>query len=172
MLGAARSARSSAGWIHMIVRVGRMEGRREKFCSKPSNNRREGQGTECSRGNFVRSPPNACQAVYDLGSCRPAPLTSRRRPTPFPIGHSGIQFDAIHRGGMLPYAAMRLRRLARAATALGNDPTDYSISYTASDYVSYYSQRLSSACVLNGARGVLKGVAKMRAKRRIAAKAT
>ena len=36
---------------------------------------------------------------------------------------------------MLPYAAMRLRRLARAATALGNDPTDYSISYTASDYV-------------------------------------
>ena len=74
-------------------------------------------------------------------------------------------------GGMLPYAAMRLRRLARAAAALGNDPTDYSISYTASGYVSYYSQRLSSACVLNGARGVLKGVAKMRATRRAAATA-
>ena len=38
-------------------------------------------------------------------------------------------------------------------------------------FTMYYSQRLSSACVLNGARRVLKGVAKMRAKRRVATKA-
>ena len=54
----------------------------------------------------------------------------------------------------------------------GNDPTDYPVSYTASDYVSYYAQRLCSACVLNGARGVLKGArAKLRALRRVAATA-
>ena len=87
------------------------------------------------------------------------------------LGPKNVLLSHETSGGMLPYAAMRLRRLARAAAALGNDPTDYSISYTASGYVSYYSQRLSSACVLNGARGVLKGVAKMRATRRAAATA-
>ena len=67
---------------------------------------------------------------------------------------------------MLPFAARRLRRLARAARALGNDPTDYSISWTASSFVAYYAQRISSAIVFNTARGVHKSIAVQRAKRR------
>ena len=69
-------------------------------------------------------------------------------------------------GGMLPYAASRLRRLARAAAALKIDATDYSRSYTARDYVSYYTQRISSAGVYNGARGILKSIAYKHYKRR------
>ena len=69
-------------------------------------------------------------------------------------------------GGMQPYAAMRLRRLGRAAAALGNDPTDYSISYTANDYVSYYAQRISNACVMNTARSTIDALAVLRNKRR------
>ena len=70
---------------------------------------------------------------------------------------------------MQPYAAARLRRLGRAAGELGNDPTDYSISYTANNFVSYYAQRISSACVMNVARGMHKSIAVQRNKRRVAA---
>ena len=46
------------------------------------------------------------------------------------------------------------------------DATDYSRSYTARDYVSYYTQRISSAGVYNGARGILKSIAYKHYKRR------
>ena len=77
-------------------------------------------------------------------------------------------------GGMLPYAAMRLRRLARAAAALGNDPTDYSISYStrrAATSRTIPSGSARRACSTARAGWVLKGVAKMRAARRAAATA-
>ena len=67
-------------------------------------------------------------------------------------------------GAFSPYAARRLRRLGRAARALGTDTTDYAASYTASSFVPYYAQRITSACVLNGARGVFKALNKERAK--------
>ena len=61
--------------------------------------------------------------------------------------------------------ARRLRRLGRrVARALGIDGTDYATSYTASSFVSYYAQRITSACVLNGARGVFKALGQAKAK--------
>ena len=59
---------------------------------------------------------------------------------------------------MSPFAARRLRRLARASVELGADRTDYRRSYTASSFVPFYAQRLSSASVLEGAAGVLAGI--------------
>ena len=67
-------------------------------------------------------------------------------------------------GAFSAYAARRLRRLGRVARALGIDGTDYAASYTAASFVSYYAQRITSACVLNGARGVFKALNKARAK--------
>ena len=65
-------------------------------------------------------------------------------------------------GGMSPFGARRLRRLARAAQALGHDATDYNRSYTARSFVPYYAQRMSNAIVINGAQGILNGINKMR----------
>ena len=67
-------------------------------------------------------------------------------------------------GAFSAYAARRLRRLGRVARALGIDGTDYATSYTASSFVSYYAQRITSACVLNGARGVFKALGQAKAK--------
>ena len=64
-------------------------------------------------------------------------------------------------GGMSPYAARRLRRLGRAAAESGFDGTDYTRSFTARSFVPHYAQRMSAACVMNGAEGILKGVRKM-----------
>ena len=43
-------------------------------------------------------------------------------------------------GGMSPFAARRLRRLAREAEANKADKTDYRRSYTASSFVPYPAQ--------------------------------
>ena len=51
----------------------------------------------------------------------------------------------------------------------GADPTDYSISPTARSFVPYYSQRLSSTCVMHGARSIQKSIKRKAAKRRSAA---
>ena len=66
---------------------------------------------------------------------------------------------------MSPYAARRLRHLARKATALGTDATDYSLSYTARSFVPYFAQRMSNAIVINGAQGILNGISKLRRER-------
>ena len=68
-------------------------------------------------------------------------------------------------GAFSAYAARRLRRLGRVARALGIDGTDYAASYTAASFVSYYAQRITSACVLNGARGVFKALNKEQTRR-------
>ena len=59
-------------------------------------------------------------------------------------------------GGMSPYASARLRRLGRLAVARGTDKgIDYTRSYTATSFVPYYAQRLSTACVMCGVTGIL-----------------
>ena len=58
-------------------------------------------------------------------------------------------------GGFSPFAAARLRTLGRAAAANGCDATDYTCSHTANSFVPYYAQRISSACVMHGAAGIL-----------------
>ena len=63
-------------------------------------------------------------------------------------------------GSMSPYAARRLRRLARDASDNGTDGTDYTHSYTARSFVPYFAQRISTACVMEGAKGILKSVRK------------
>ena len=73
-----------------------------------------------------------------------------------------ILFEATF-GGMSPYAARRLRRLAREATASGADPTDYSKSPSARSFVPFFTQRLSGSCVLDGAKAIQKSI-----KRRVA----
>ena len=55
-------------------------------------------------------------------------------------------------GGMCPFSARRLRRLARDAAASGCDATDYSLSSTARSFVPFYAQRISSAIVMNERR--------------------
>ena len=62
---------------------------------------------------------------------------------------------------MSPYAARRLRRLARDAAAIG-DTTDYTLSYTARSFVPYYSQRISTTIRMHGAQGILKGISRAR----------
>ena len=64
-------------------------------------------------------------------------------------------------GGLLPYGARRLRRKGREAKASGVDPTDYTTSPTARSFVPFYAQRLSSACVLSGARAIQKSMKRM-----------
>ena len=39
-------------------------------------------------------------------------------------------------------------------------PTTYSRSYTAKSFVPHYAQRISTACVMWGADGILKGISK------------
>ena len=69
-------------------------------------------------------------------------------------------------GGMSPYAASRLRRLGRLAAARGTDcKIDYTRSYTASSFVPYFAQRLSTACVVYGAAGILDALKTARADR-------
>ena len=80
-----------------------------------------------------------------------------------------ILFEATF-GGMSPYAARRLRRLAREATASSADPTDYSKSPSARSFMPYYTQRLSGSCVLDGAKAIQKSI-KRRVARRTAAMA-
>ena len=88
--------------------------------------------------------------------------------------HLGDYGDAIHNrkatvrllvheatlGGMSPYAARHLRRLSRDAVEGGTDGTDYTRSFTARSFVPYYAQRISTACVMYGAEGILKGIRK------------
>ena len=61
---------------------------------------------------------------------------------------------------MSPYVAHRLRRLARDASDNGTDGTDYTRSYTAQSFVPHFAQRISTACVMEGAKGILKGIRK------------
>ena len=61
---------------------------------------------------------------------------------------------------MSGYTARYLRRLAREAAENGTDRTDYTRSYTARAFVPYYAQRISFSIVMNGAKGILKGLAK------------
>ena len=61
---------------------------------------------------------------------------------------------------MSPFAARHLRRLGRAAAENGTDGTDYTRSFTARSFVPHYAQRISAACVMHGAEGILKGVRK------------
>ena len=69
-------------------------------------------------------------------------------------------------GGMSPYAAARLRRLGRLAVARGTDKKiDYTRSYTAASFVPYFAQRLSTACVVYGAAGILDALKTARADR-------
>ena len=56
-------------------------------------------------------------------------------------------------GGMSPFASRHLRRLSRRAAEEGTDSTDYSQSYTAASFVSYYAQRISNNIVMYGADG-------------------
>ena len=39
-------------------------------------------------------------------------------------------------------------------------PTNYTRSYTARSFVPHFAQRISTACVMEGAKGILKGVLK------------
>jgi hypothetical protein len=61
-----------------------------------------------------------------------------------------------------------LRRMGRLAKASGGDPTDYTTSSTARSFVPFYAQRLSTACVLNGARAIQKSLKRKADRRRSA----
>ena len=60
-------------------------------------------------------------------------------------------------GGMCPFSARRLRRLARDAETSGCDSSDYALSSTARSFVPYHAQRISSAVVMWGAQSILDG---------------
>lgn len=62
----------------------------------------------------------------------------------------------------------RLRRKGREAKESGADPTDYTTSPTARSFVPFYAQRLSTACVLNGARSIQKSLKRKAVLRRSA----
>ena len=72
---------------------------------------------------------------------------------------------------MTPYGARRLRSRGRAAKESGCDPTDYTTSPTARSFVPFYAQRLSTACVLNGARAIQKSLKRAAARRLVTAAA-
>ena len=59
----------------------------------------------------------------------------------------------------------------REAKESGADPTDYTTSPTARSFVPFYAQRLSAACVLNGARAIQKSLKRKADRRRSAATA-
>ena len=67
--------------------------------------------------------------------------------------------------------ARRLRRKGREAKESRADPTDYTTSPTARSFVPFYAQRLSTACVLNGARAIQKSLKRRADHRRSAAMA-
>ena len=67
--------------------------------------------------------------------------------------------------------ARRLRFKGREAKASGADATDYTTSPTARSFVPFYTQRLSTACVLNGARAIQKSLKRKADRRRLAATA-
>ena len=72
-------------------------------------------------------------------------------------------FRIIHAtGGISPFAARRLRRLARAAAENDNDTTDYTLSSTARAFVPYYSQRICAAIRMHGAQGILQRISRAR----------
>ena len=48
----------------------------------------------------------------------------------------------------------------RAAKESGCDPTDYRASPLARAFVPYYTQRLSTTCVMNGARAIQRSLKK------------
>ena len=54
---------------------------------------------------------------------------------------------------------------AREAQESGMDPTDYTTSPTARSFVPYYTQRLSTDCVLNGASAIQKSLKRKTANR-------
>ena len=60
-------------------------------------------------------------------------------------------------GAFSPKAARHLRRLARDARELDCDGTDYRNSGVGS-FVAYYAQRITAACVMYGAEGILNGI--------------
>ena len=62
----------------------------------------------------------------------------------------------------LAYAARHLRRLARDAARGGADATDYTLSATASSFVPFYAQRISSNIVMHSARNALEHVKRLR----------
>ena len=71
-------------------------------------------------------------------------------------------------GGMSPYAAKRLRRLGHLPRrcARGTDKKiNYARSYTAATFVTYFAQRLSSACVMYSAESLLRALKKARGDR-------
>ena len=72
---------------------------------------------------------------------------------------------------MSAYAARRLRFKGREAKAGGADATDYSTSPTARSFVPFYAQRLSAACVLNGARSIQQSIKRKADRRRSASTA-
>ena len=74
-------------------------------------------------------------------------------------------------GGVTPYGARRLRSRGRAAKESGCDPPDYTTSPTARSFVPFYAQRLSTACVLNGARAIQKSLKRAAARRLVTAAA-
>ena len=89
--------------------------------------------------------------------------------------HAGDYVDAIKNrkatvqllvhetfGGMCPFSALRLRRLARDAVANGCDTTDYTLSSTARSFVPFYAQRISSAIVMNVAQSIHDGISRAR----------
>ena len=51
------------------------------------------------------------------------------------------------------------------ASIHGSDPTDYTASPSARSFVPYYTQRLSTTCVMAGARGIQKSLKSVTAKR-------
>ena len=92
------------------------------------------------------------------------------RGTGFVPAHDGDYWDALKNrkadvnllvhettGAFSPKAARHLRRLARDARELDCDGTDYRNSGVAS-FVAYYAQRITAACVMYGAEGVLNGI--------------
>ena len=68
-------------------------------------------------------------------------------------------------GGMSAFAAKQLYRLGREAKEHGNDSTDYQRSHTARSFVPFYAQRMCTAIVMHGAKGILKGLKIARAAR-------
>ena len=44
---------------------------------------------------------------------------------------------------------------------MASDGIDYTRSFTARSFVPHYAQRISAACVMYGAEGILKGVRKL-----------
>ena len=93
--------------------------------------------------------------------------------TGFVAAHGGDYRDAIRNrkakvhlivhetfGGFSRYGARHLRRLGRDAAVNGCDATDYTRSYTANSFVSYYSQYISSVCVMGSSAGILAGLAR------------